>query len=82
MISRFGDVFKAPTGLPPCRIDNHKIILKEGNQPINCRPYRYEALQEDVIEQMTKEMLDSGVIQNSTNSFSFPMVLVKKKDNP
>ena len=48
---------------------------------MNCRPYRYGALQKDVIEKMTQEMLDSGVIQNSTSSFSSPVVLVKKKDN-
>ena len=68
-------------GLPPYRTQDHKIVMKEETQPVNCQPYRYGALQKDVIEKITKEMLDLGVIQESTSSFSSPVVLVKKKDN-
>ena len=56
-------------------------MLKEGVQAVSCKPYRYGAMQKDIIEKMTKEMLESGVIRDSISSFSAPMVLVKKKDN-
>ena len=77
----FKDVFAKLVGLPPYKSHNHKIILKEGTQTIHCRPYKYGALQKDVIKRMTKEMMDFGIIQNNHSSFSSPVVLVKKKDN-
>ena len=81
ILSSFKDVFVEPIGLPPQKVHDHSIPLKKGTQPFSCRPYRYDALQMDIIEKMTKEMLNSGVIQNTTSSFSSPMVLVRKKDN-
>lgn len=37
----FVDIFVEPKGLPPFRENhNHKILLKEGADPINQRPYR------------------------------------------
>ena len=81
VLDRFKDVFEEPRVLPPFRGKDHHIILKDGVEAINCRPYRYGAIQKDVIENMTRDMLESGIIQNSTSSFSSPVVLVKKKDN-
>ena len=72
-------MFEEPRGLPPYRIHDYKIILKEGIKPINVRPYRYTIVQKDVIEKLVQEMLDSEVIQPSTSSVSSPVVLVKKK---
>ena len=79
ILKEFQDVFKEPDKLPPCRTHDHSITLVEGVKPINIRPYRYGALQKDVIEKMTHEMLKSGVIQNSVSCFSSLVVLVKKK---
>ena len=80
VLREFADVFKEPTQLPPQRQHDHKINLVEGAKPVNIRPYRYGSLQKDIIEKMIQELLTSGVIQNSTSSFSSPIVLVKKKD--
>ena len=47
---------------------------------VNVRPYKHSSLQKDIVEKMTQELLNSGLIQPSNNYFSFPIVLVKKKD--
>lgn len=72
-------MFAEPTSLPPKRKQDHKIHLKN-SEPISVKPYRYPAIQNDAMEQMVKEMLESGVTRDNTNAFSSPIVLVKKKD--
>lgn len=59
-----------------------KIPLKENTQPINLRPYRHLGAWKDVIEQMTTEMLQAWVIQQSSSPYSSLVILVKKKDQP
>ncbi|XP_057418902.1 uncharacterized protein LOC130713120 [Lotus japonicus] len=82
ILQDYGDVFEEPVELPPFRgIHDHKIILKEGSNPISLRPYRYPPAQKkDVIDKMMKELLESGVIQPSSSPFASPIVIVKKKD--
>ncbi|KAJ0628009.1 putative nucleotidyltransferase, Ribonuclease H [Helianthus annuus] len=80
LIREFPEVFQTPQGLPPPRPFDHRITLQPGTAPISQRPYRYPAVQKDVIERTTRELLETGVIQNSHSSFAAPVVLVKKKD--
>ena len=42
-------------GLPPRRIRDHAIIIKEGAQPSNIRPYRYGYQQKTEIEKMVRD---------------------------
>jgi len=56
------------------------MLLKEGTSPINVRPYKYPALQKDVIEKAIQEMLQVGVIRTSHSPYSSPILLVQKKD--
>lgn len=49
-------------------------------QPTNLRPYRHSSVQKDIIEQMMREMLRAGVIQQSSSPYSSLVILVKKKD--
>lgn len=80
-LAEYEDVFREPTELPPLRPGhNHSIVLREGTYPINLKPYRYSAEQKDVIEQQVKELLQHGMLQESSSPFSAPIVLVKKKD--
>ncbi|GKC39446.1 enoyl-[acyl-carrier-protein] reductase, mitochondrial [Tanacetum coccineum] len=81
LLDSFDDVFDNPTHLPPKRILDHSIALKEGSNPINLRAYRYGPVQKNVIEDMVQEMLKSGIIRESQSEFASPVVLVKKKDS-
>lgn len=80
LLHSFERVFQTPTSLPPNRDIEHRIVLKEGTDPINVRPYRYAHFQKEEIERQVQEMLDSGLIRPSSSPFSSPVLLVKKKD--
>jgi hypothetical protein len=66
--------------LPPRRACDHKIELIPGAKPVNVRPYRHKPELKDEIERQVQEILDGGVIQLSSSSFSLPAILVHKKD--
>ncbi|XP_071728214.1 uncharacterized protein [Rutidosis leptorrhynchoides] len=81
LLNEFADVFAVPKQLPPQRLKDHKIPLKEGTQPINIRPYRHPPNQKDAIEAMVNELLEFGVIRSSQSPYAAPIVMVKKKDS-
>ncbi|MCH93845.1 hypothetical protein A2U01_0014798, partial [Trifolium medium] len=56
------------------------VTLSEGSSPVKVKPYRYPHSQKEQIEIMIQEMLQQGIIHNSTSPFSSPIILVKKKD--
>ncbi|KAJ8765745.1 hypothetical protein K2173_014867 [Erythroxylum novogranatense] len=39
LLHQYADIYQHPTELPPEREINHRIILKEGTDPVNVRPY-------------------------------------------
>ena len=81
VLKEFSDVFSEPKTLPPLRENhNHPVILKEGADLVNLRPYRHPSIQEDEIEKQVKGLLESGVIRESSSPFASPIALVKKKD--
>ncbi|XP_071905722.1 uncharacterized protein [Coffea arabica] len=80
LLNDYDDVFQEPSGLPPERLHDHKILLKNGTEPVNVRPYRYPTFQKGEIEKLVAEMLACGIIRPSSSPFSSPVVLVKKKD--
>nr|GEU61595.1 putative polyprotein [Tanacetum cinerariifolium] len=80
LLEEYADVFTMPIELPPYRSFDHKIPLIIDNVSINIRPYRYPPTQKDTIEAMIKELPDSGVVRPSNSPFSYPIIMVKKKD--
>lgn len=81
VLHSFAQIFQERKGLPSFRQNDHQINFKRRSQPVSLRPYRYGALQKDIIEKLTQELLDAGVIQYSYSPFFAPVVLVRKKDN-
>ncbi|KAJ8759322.1 hypothetical protein K2173_006842 [Erythroxylum novogranatense] len=80
LLHQFADIYQHLTELPPEREINHRIILKEGSDPVNVHPYRYAYFPKAEIEKQVHDMLKLGLIRTSTSPFSSPVLLVKKKD--
>lgn len=62
LLAEFSGLFQEPDRLPPAREVSHHINLKEGNEPVNVRPYRYAYFQKAEIEKQVDEMITSGLI--------------------
>lgn len=80
VLEKFQDVFKEAKGMPPPKALDHTIQLVEGSSYMNIRPYRHAYFQKNEIEIQMKLMLEESIIQPSTNPFTSPVLLVKKKD--
>lgn len=82
LIGRYQRIFQKPHGLPPTRVQDHRILLVNGTGPIKVRPYRYPFVQKDAIEKLVEELLHDGFIRPSTSLFSAPVILAKKRTVP
>lgn len=80
LLESFEDIFTKPHCLPPARPQDHAIHLTPADGPVNVKPYRYPYFQKQVMERLVEEMLAEGIIRPSTNPFSSPVLLVRKKD--
>ncbi|XP_068653843.1 uncharacterized protein [Aristolochia californica] len=74
LLTKFDDLFQAPTALPPIRQYDHCIRLKLGTEPVVVQPYRYPHLKKDEIECQCQTMLAQGIIQPSRSPFCIPHV--------
>ncbi|KAL4346826.1 hypothetical protein GQ457_17G013770 [Hibiscus cannabinus] len=68
ILNAYEDVFQEPQGMPPERVHDHAIVLKEGAQPVNLRPYRFPHCQktEDRIEYLGHIISAQGVATDSS----------------
>ena len=59
----------------------YKHTIDTGDsKPIKCRPYRTSPAAKQEIQKQIDEMLKNDIIEHSTSEYSFPIVLVKKKN--
>ncbi|GBM10181.1 Retrovirus-related Pol polyprotein from transposon 412 [Araneus ventricosus] len=62
-----------------CNMTQHRINI--GNHPpIKQYPRRLPLVKKEEAERLVKEMLDNGIIEESSGPWASPIVLVKKKD--
>lgn len=81
VIDQYKHLFAEPSSLPPHCACDHKIPLVAGAQPVAVRQYRYSPALQTELETQVSDMLQAGLIQPSTSSFSSPVLLVHKKDS-
>lgn len=79
ILNEFCDVFTEPTGLPPARSQFYNITLENLADLVSVRPYRQAQFQKDEIERIVQEMLRQQIIRESSNPYSSPVLLVKKR---
>lgn len=80
LLAEFSKLFEEPAELTPSRgMFYHIIVLKNGIEPTNKRPYRYPSVKKYIIEGLN-QMLEQGIIQPSCSLFASSVVIVEKKD--
>lgn len=67
LLLQFDKVFQEPVGLPPPRSQDHRIVLKDGTNPISTRPDKYPRFQKAEIEKIVTKRLTTGVIRPMIN---------------
>lgn len=55
-------------------------IDTDNHPPIKLRPYRTPFHKRKFVEDAVNEMMESGIIERSKSPWSFPIVIVEKKD--
>jgi hypothetical protein len=62
-----------------CSLQTHKIRTIYEN-PIRVPSYRYSAKEREVLKEEMSKLLKAGIIRESRSSYSFPVIIIKKKD--
>ena len=75
----FSDVFTETGSVG--KIDSYCEINLKHSVPINLRPYRTSPSDQELIDKQIEQLLEKDLIQISTSNYSFPVVLVDKKDD-
>ncbi|TYK26552.1 Retrotransposable element Tf2 [Cucumis melo var. makuwa] len=80
LLKRYRSIFEMPKRLPQKRVVDHRILIVDGQKPINVHPYKYGYIQKEEIEKLVSEMIQAGIIRSSRRPYSSPVLLVKKRD--
>ena len=78
-MKRFKGIFKEelPTILPPTRQDDHRISTGD-SEPININAYPLSPIHIAEQSRQITQMLQQGIIRESTSPWGFPVLFVKK----
>ncbi|UYV65871.1 K02A2.6-like, partial [Cordylochernes scorpioides] len=77
VLEKYADLFSL--GLGRSKLAKHRIDT-EGAKPIKHKQYRVSAKEREIIKEQIDEMLRDGIIRPSSSPWSFPVILVKKRD--
>jgi hypothetical protein len=80
VVNQYDEIFKEPKGLCPKRGIQHEIQLQQDCPLPNIGMYRMSFMENDEIKKQIQELLDRGVILQSSSPCGYPIVLVPKKD--
>lgn len=76
LLNKFPAVISSAITLPLARYCDHKISLLQGSKPVCLKPYRYSHCIKNELDKLITDMLSSGIIRNSSGTFSAPVVMV------
>ncbi len=80
LVDSYADVFVGPDGkLGKCGLIKHKIELTD-TTPVRRRAYRLDPAKQRIMEQKLGELLEQGIIEESTSPWSAPCLLLAKKN--
>ncbi|XP_049875596.1 uncharacterized protein LOC126373483 [Pectinophora gossypiella] len=79
LLSNYGDCFSK--GLEDLGFTEatEMVIELEDSQPVVYRPYRMSYAERILVRNMVREMLDNGIVRESSSPYASPIVLVQKK---
>ncbi|UYV76584.1 hypothetical protein LAZ67_14001277, partial [Cordylochernes scorpioides] len=77
ILSKYADLFSSRLGRT--NLAKHRIDTEDA-KPIKHKPYRVSPKERDIIKDQIDEMLKEGIIRPSSSPWSFPVILVKKRD--
>ncbi|GBM18800.1 Retrovirus-related Pol polyprotein from transposon 297 [Araneus ventricosus] len=80
LLQEFQNLFSASdSDVGRCNMTQHRINTGN-NPPIKQYPRRLPLAKKEETERLVKEMMDNGIIEESSGPWASPIVLVKKKD--
>jgi hypothetical protein len=62
-----------------CTVAEHQINIKEGTTPVFQRPYGSAWKARKIIQSLSDDMLEAGLIEFSDSPWGAPVVLIRKK---
>lgn len=81
ILRKYSDYFI--DGIPTRRVTTGRMRIEpiDPCKTVQRRPYRLSPAEKKIVRDKVKDLLEAGVIRESTSAFASPILLVKKKDN-